>query len=189
MVLEHLRWPALIAGRVLEHGGVLAYPTDTVWGLGCDPYNERAVQRILDIKQRPREKGLILVVSQLHELGVLYRSIPDEMLERICAPQKRPTTWLIPDPYHFIPEWIRGRFDSVAVRVSTSPAIVAMCRQIRGPLVSTSANPAGLEPARSRLRVRQYFQDSLDLVFPGEVQPGAQPSIIRDAITNQIIRV
>lgn len=166
----------------------MAYPTDTVWGLGCDPFNEGAVRRILALKGRPEDKGLILVVAAPEQLGALYGSLSRQVRQRLAAPTERPTTWLVPDAHGHIPAWIRGRFSSVAVRVSTHPALQALCRALQGPIVSTSANPAGLPPAHSRLRVQQYFDAELDLVFPGETKPGARPSIIRDAVSDAVLR-
>ena len=166
----------------------MAYPTDTVWGLGCDPFDEYAVRRILALKGRPEDKGLILVVAAPEQLGGLYERLTDSVRQRLESPTERPTTWLVPDSHAQIPAWIRGRFSSVAVRVSAHPALQALCNALQGPIVSTSANPAGLPPAHSRLRVQQYFGGALDLVFPGETRPNARPSVIRDAVTDAVIR-
>lgn len=182
------RWSALYAATLLRRGGVMAYPTDTVWGLGCDPFNRQAVHRILELKGRPEDKGLILIVSKATQLGALYHDLSPAVQQRLASQTGRPTTWLVPDDMNRIPRWIKGVFSTVAVRVSAHPILCALSTAFNGPIVSTSANPAGMAPAHSRLRVQQYFGASLELVFPGEVQVGARPSIIRDAVSDAVLR-
>ena len=176
------------AASSLRQGGVIAYPTEGVWGLGCDPFNEPAVQRILTLKQRPVEKGLILVAASIEQTQVLTGPLPQPCKKRLDETWPGPNTWLIPDPDHVIPAWIRGQFDTVAIRVSRHPAVVALCEKFGGMLVSTSANPADLPPALTEQQVRDYFPDGIDLVLPGELGGQQGPSTIRDLMSELVIR-
>ena len=156
---------AQCAARVVREGGVIAYPTEAVWGLGCDPWNEDAVYRLLALKARPVEKGLIVVAANIHQLDFLLEDLPDVWLDRLAGTWPGPNTWLVPHQER-LPEWVTGVHDSVAVRVTDHPLVQELCH-LTGPLISTSANPAGRPAARTRLRVEQYFHDELDAILGG----------------------
>jgi L-threonylcarbamoyladenylate synthase len=164
----------------LQHGGIIAYPTEGVWGLGCDPFDQAAVLRILALKQRPVEKGLILVAAGVDQVAALLSPLTQEQRATVLATWPGPTTWLLPDPGQLVPAWIKGKFATVAVRVSAHPGVVRLCRAFGGPLVSTSANPADAPPATSRLRVLTWFGADLDYVVPGRLGGQRGPSVIRD---------
>jgi L-threonylcarbamoyladenylate synthase len=175
------------AVRVLRRGLVLAYPTEGVWGLGCDPSNEAAVRRLLDLKGRSASKGLILIAASVDQVRHLLRGLSPAQLQPILATWPGPLTWLVPAPPGF-PAWITGGKPSLAVRVSAHTGVVALCKAFGGPLVSTSANPSGRAAARSELAVRRYFRERLDGLLPGELGGQQGPSEIRDALTGRIIR-
>ena len=177
-----------VAAGIIAGGGVVAYPTEAVWGLGCDPNNAEAVARLLRIKQRPVEKGLILVAADIEQLAPFLNHLTPDQHKSLQAGWPGPLTWLVPDN-GAVPPWIRGEFDSVALRVSAHPTVRALCSAFGGPLVSTSANPSAKAPARNALRVRRYFQDQLDYVVPGELGDSAKPSEIRDLLTGEIRRL
>ena len=181
-------WHINNAYQAMYAGGVIAYPTEAVWGLGCDPWNESAVQRLLALKQRPGHKGLILVASRWQQIQPLIAHLNDEQIARLQQTWPGPNTWLVPDPEDWVPQWIKGQHSTVAVRVSAHPAIKALCDAANGPIVSTSANPAGSPPARTRLKVAQYFHGALDYVMPGQLGASRQPSQVRDLVTNNTIR-
>ena len=175
------------AVAALGRGGVIAYPTESVWGLGCDPANERAVMRLLALKNRPVNKGLILVASALEQLEWLLSGVERSQYERLAASWPGPVTWLVPHR-NLVPEWITGDHDTVAVRVSAHAGVCALCQAWGGVLVSTSANPAGSAPALNQLQIRRYFGDSLDFVVPGRVGGQSRPSSIRDLKSDRTIR-
>ncbi len=175
------------AVRVLRQGLVLAYPTEGVWGLGCDPWNETAVQRLLDLKGRSASKGLILIAASVEQVRNLLRGLNPTQLQPIMASWPGPVTWLVPSPPG-IPLWITGGKPSLAVRVSAHTGVAALCRAFGGPIVSTSANPSGRQAARTELAVRRYFRERLDGLLPGELGGLQGPSEIRDALTGRIIR-
>lgn len=179
-------WQIQQAARVVRNGGVIAYPTEAVWGLGCDPWNDEAVERLLALKDRPVHKGLILVAAEVEQFDFLLEDLPEIWLARLTGSWPGPNTWLVPHQNR-LPEWISGQHDSVALRVSDHPQVRALCR-LTGPLVSTSANPAGRLSARSRLRVEQYFPGQLDAVLGGALGGRKNPSLIRDLISGDVIR-
>ena len=184
MYPKHIRH----AVDALRQGGVIAYPTEGVWGLGCDPFNEQAVTRLLHIKQRPEEKGLILVAANKRQLGPLLNNLSSSQLVALDKFWPGPVTFLLPDPDQLVPVWIKGKFATVAVRVSAHPLVNSLCKAWGGPLVSTSANPALLPPASSRLRVLTWFGDRLDYVVPGRLGGLRGPSTIRDLVSLETIR-
>lgn len=181
-------WQIRRAVDYIQQGGVIAYPTEAVWGLGCDPYNESAVTRLLELKKRPVEKGLILVASNISQVEHLLENLTDEQREVVAESWPGPNTWLIPDTADVVPGWIKGEHSSVAVRVSNHPLVVALCDRFGGLLVSTSANPAACEPALTKTKVNAYFGQRVDFVLAGELGGRTSPSVIRDAVTLNTLR-
>lgn len=180
------------AAELLQQGQVLAYPTEAVWGLGCDPFNETAFQRILTLKQRPIEKGVILLAGEINQVEHLLASLSPTLRNKVIASwsnrrqSERATTWLLPAEQH-IPTWITGQHELVAVRVSTHPLCAALCKAFDGFIVSTSANPTSLAPARSLADAEGYFGGALHYL-QGELGLSQQPSRILNALTGEVIR-
>lgn len=181
-------WQLAQAARTVRSGGVIAYPTEAVWGLGCDPWNIDAVQRILDLKQRPMEKGLIVVAGSVEQVRFLLDPLSQEQQQKALSYWPGPFTCLLPDLLHQIPRQVRGRHSSIAVRVSAHPLVQALCEATGSPLVSTSANPAGRQPARYSWQVRRYFRNGLDRLVPGQLGGYRQPSKIIDIVSGQQLR-
>jgi len=176
-----------LLARQLKAGGVCAYPTEAVWGLGCDPFNRAAVEHILDLKNRDIGKGLILVAADISQFKAYLEGISAEQREKLRNSWPGPNTWLVPDN-GYSPSWIRGKFSSVALRVSPHPIVAGLCRAFGGAIVSTSANPQGLPPARNVMRIHRYFHGLIDGQAPGLVNSKAEPSVIRDLSSGEIIR-
>ncbi|RMS79555.1 Threonylcarbamoyl-AMP synthase [Pseudomonas savastanoi] len=164
-------WRVQQAAQDIRAGAVIAYPTEAVWGLGCDPWDEEAVYRLLAIKSRPVEKGLILIADNIRQFDFLFEDFPQLWLDRMASTWPGPNTWLVPHQ-NLLPEWITGIHETVALRVTDHPTVRELCALV-GPLISTSANPAGRPAARSRLRVEQYFRGQIDGVLGGSL--GAEP--------------
>ena len=180
------RWHLQQALKVIRSGGVIAYPTEAVYGLGCQPENFIAVKRILDLKNRPINKGLIIIAAAVEQLD-RYVSFTDiSRYRQILQTWPGPVTWLLP-ARPGVADWIRGDHDSLAVRVSDHPVVRELCR-LTGPLISTSANPAGCPPAKSARKVRYYFGRSIDYILPGYIGEQQKPTEIRDAATGEVIR-
>ncbi|WP_333852885.1 L-threonylcarbamoyladenylate synthase type 1 TsaC [Leclercia sp.] len=173
---------------VLNKEDVIAYPTEAVFGVGCDPDSEVAVTRLLTLKQRPVEKGLILIAASFEQLKPY---IDDSMLtsaqrETIFAAWPGPVTFVFP-ALPTTPRWLTGRFDSLAVRVTDHPLVIELCNRFGKPLVSTSANLTGLPPCRTSEEVLAQFGDDFPVVI-GETGGRLNPSEIRDALTGERFR-
>ena len=175
------------AVQVLLAGGVIAYPTEAVYGLGCDPLNADAVQRILELKNRPWQKGLILIASDQQQLLPFIQPLSPELQAQLNQTWPGPVTWLLPARPE-VPHWLRGTHQSIAVRVTAHPGTRALCDAFGGAIVSTSANPASLPPARNPLKVRSYFGQQWGMILHGPLGGRAQPSEIRDASSGRLVR-
>ncbi|KAB8312584.1 L-threonylcarbamoyladenylate synthase type 1 TsaC [Erwinia endophytica] len=172
----------------IKQGAVIAYPTEAVFGLGCDPDNESAVMALLALKQRPIEKGLILIAADYLQLQPYLddSQLSEQQKDRMFACWPGPVTWVVP-ARSTTPHWLTGRFDSLAVRVSDHPFVRQLCRAVNKPLVSTSANLSNLPPCRTVAEVYQQFGDDFP-VFLAETGGRNNPSEIRHALTGELIR-
>lgn len=175
------------AARIIRDGGVVAYPTEAVWGLGCDPWNHAAVERILALKGRPVEKGLILIAADTAAIEPYLEGLSSAERATLGAAWPGPVTWLVP-ANGVAPDWITGGRDTLALRVTAHPVAAGLCRAFGGPLVSTSANPQGLPAAVSLTRVKAYFGQEVDACTPGRVGGAIRPSEIRDLRSGRIVR-
>lgn len=171
-----------------QAGKIFAYPTEAVYGLGCDPDNEQAVMRLLSLKNRPAEKGLILVAQNYSQLlpYVDDKSIPMDKRTEILSSWPGAVTWLLPASIQ-APVWITGGSSLIAVRVSNHPKIKELCALFNKPLVSTSANKSGYAPALSAEQVEQQFAGEI-VLLGGELGGAGKPSAIRHGLSGQTIR-
>ena len=149
-------------------GGVIAYPTEGVFGLGCMPDDDEAVVRVLSIKRRSPTKGL--GDNEFPELDV-----------------SRPTTWIAPARAHVSP-LVRGDHPGLAVRLTSNATAAAICRAVESPIISTSANIARQRTVRNSLVLRRKFGACVDYIVPGACGPSSGPSEIRDLATGEVIR-
>ena len=180
------RWPINQACRAVQAGGIIAYPTEAIYGLGCDPENMDAVLDLCDLKQRPIDKGLILIASQLSQLEP-YIAPTTTQLRKATATWPGPFTWILPAS-EFAPPWITGSHTGIAVRVTAHPLAAALCDRLGHALVSTSANISNRPPARSAFQVRRIFDQQLDFILHGPTGKLAKPTRIQDAHTNKPLR-
>ncbi len=166
----------------LKLGRVIAYPTEGVWGLGCDPQNEEAVNKLLKLKKRPISKGLILVGSNLEQMNPYINT--EEYQNKLISKWPGPHTWVVPTKD--APVWVRGKYSSVAVRVSSHPTIVEICNNFGAAIVSTSANIQGKKPLRTKQEVEKSF-DQLSIV-EGSLGSLKGSTPIQDVVTERWIR-
>lgn len=171
--------------RKLRRGAILAYPTEAVYGLGCDPLNQNAVLRLLRLKQRPASKGLILAAADLEQLAP-YLRLDAGIIERCSATWPGPVTWVIP-AQNWVPAWLTGEHRSLAVRVSAHPCVRQLCERFGGPIVSSSANPGGKAPALTALQARIYFGGEI-VIFTGATEGLKTVTPIYDAISGEMLR-
>lgn len=195
------------AAKWLSEGELLAYPTESVWGIGCDAYDQAAVQRILDIKQRPQSKGMIVITDSAERLAPLLDALDDAQRQQVInswqtdsatddLQYRQAHTWLLPIPSTLattIPPWITGQYQTVAVRVIAHPIIRQLCQQMVsshnpfGLLVSTSCNPSGHPPASTFDEAYAYFGEQIRYL-QAETLGYTLPSQICDAMTGKVIR-
>ena len=177
------------AATALQAGGVIAYPTEAVWGLGCDPRDEAAVLRLLAIKQRTVDKGLILIAAQYEQLRPFLdiTAVPTERLAEVLASWPGPHTWVLPAS-NDAPRWITGAHAGIAVRISAHPPVIDLCNAYGGALVSTSANRAGQPTALVRETLDPQVLEGVDGLVDGETGGLGAPTAIRDALTGATIR-
>jgi len=171
------------AQSILQHGGIIAYSTETVLGLGCDPNNQLAVKRILWLKHRAIKNGLIVVVDGIEALQHYSQTLSQEQIETICETDK--TTWLLPTNDD-VPNWVTGSHDKVAVRISQHPSAKPLSTAMNG-IISTSANISSYKTLASQTEVRDWFGHHVDYMIIGEAGTD-QPSQIIDLLTGEKLR-
>lgn len=178
-----------VAATALRQGAVLACPTEAVWGLACDPFDEAAVLRLLALKQRAVDKGLILVAASAAQFDGLadWSALPSGREAEVRDSWPGPNTWIVPATPR-VPRWITGAHDGVALRVSAHPTVLALCEAFGGPLVSTSANPAGAPAPRRLGDLDAALLGALDGRVAGETGDRTRPSDIRDARSGAVLR-
>lgn len=170
---------------MLAAGGVAAYPTEGVYGLGCVPQSLEGAARILRMKQRRVEAGMLLIASRPEQLERwVARDVDTRRLE---SSADRPVTWVV-DPADEVPYWITGQHPGVAVRITAHPVAAALCDATDSAIVSTSANVSGRPPARNAYILRRQFRDRVDAIVPGTCGPAAGPSEIRDFRSGTVLR-
>lgn len=180
-------WKLREAVRCFNSGGLIAYPTEAVYGLGCAPLNQQSMERLLQLKQRPIEKGVILIAADYEQLLPFIQPLDDGHMRAVWNSWPGPNTWLLPAADH-LPFWLTGIHQTLAVRVTAHPLASALCRACDSPLVSTSANLSGQHPAKSALQVHQRLGDGVDYILSGPLGDSQKPSTIRDALSGRVIR-
>jgi L-threonylcarbamoyladenylate synthase len=171
----------------LQAGEVIAYPTEAVYGLGCDPRNEFAVRNILTLKGRPESAGFVLIASDMDQIKPWIADTPPEQLELAMKTWPGPVTWLFPRANH-VPDFVAGHHKTVAVRITAHPASRALCKAFGSALISSSANHSSAPPARSQKEVDDYFCGQIAGTLEGALGKGDKPSEIRDLETGAIVR-
>lgn len=156
-----------LAVEKIKAGKIIAYPTEAVYGLGCDPLNKQAVIRLLTIKNRPVRKGLILIASSLSQLEP-YLQLNNKIRTKVKTTWPGAVTWIIPAQF-WVPKWLIGRHSSLAVRVTSHPLARLLCQKMCGPLVSTSANKNSKLPATNTWKVMKNFRASGVFMLAGKL--------------------
>ena len=181
-------WHLKQAVRVLRAGGIVAYPTEAVYGLGCDPGDADSVLVLTTLKRRAVGQGFILIAADLSQVTSLIEMPQGEMGERVRASWPGHVTWVFAASPQ-VPRWLVGAMGTLAVRVTTHPLASTLCRRFGGPIISTSANLRGAPPARTALDVRGKLpRNAVDYVLSGRVGGRRAPSEIRDARDGRVIR-
>jgi L-threonylcarbamoyladenylate synthase len=177
------------AATLLHGGGVFAYPTEAVFGLGCDPDDATAFERLFALKRRSPEQGVLLIAADFAQIEryIDTAKVTDEIMQQARDSWPGPHTWIFPRSAE-VPAWVAGTHAGIALRITAHEPAAALCRAFGGALVSTSANPHGEPPARSVRTVENYFADVLDGLLDAPLGGQSDPSVIRDALSGAIIR-
>ena len=177
----------LTAARIIANGGIVAYPTESCFGLGCDPRNTNSIRRLLQIKKRSRDKGLILISDCFDRLLYFIDPVPEDKKHMMFASWPGPNTWLCPAKSN-TSIWLTGSYASIGIRVTGHPIAANLCRAAGTALVSTSANVATRPSIKHAAMVKKVFEDKLDYVLEGPIGDRGSPSRIVDLLTGQIVR-
>ena len=175
------------AARALLAGGVVAYPTEAVYGLGCLPGRRDAVHRLLAVKRRSWRKGLLLIGANLAQVERFAVLPPEPRRSEILQTWPGPVTWVL-EARPGVPNWITGGRATVAVRVTSHPLSRALCERARGALVSTSANVSDRSPLKEPLKLRRELGRFLDYVLVGDLGGLTKPTAIKDGRTGELLR-
>ena len=170
----------------LRRGGLIAYPTEYCYGLGCDPDNRIAVQRLLRLKQRPQHKGLILIAASYRQVARYLQPVTPDQQRQLKIAGAQAVTYLMP-ALPSAPRWLRGSHDTLAIRLTAHKQAAQLCRGVDCALVSTSANRSGQRPARTYAQCRRLFGRKVR-VLPGRVGKRRKPSTISTWADGKIIR-
>ena len=171
----------------LHKGGLVAYPTEAVFGLGCDPLNSEAVFSLLSLKRRMPEKGLILIASDFSQITPYIQAIPKSVIAKIHDVNQEPTTWLLP-VNEVVPAWLTGDNQTIAIRLVQHGLAKELCELAGMAIVSTSANMPGCAPTRTAFKTRLKFATKNVYTINGRAGSASKPSRIIDALSNKQIR-
>jgi len=175
------------AVELLRAGQIIAYPTEAVFGLGCDPGNEPAVRKLLSLKGRPESAGFVLIASRFSQLQPWIANTDEALVDKAMQTWPGPVTWLFPRAQN-VPDLIAGKHDTVAVRITAHQPSRALCDAFGAALISTSANHTAARPARSATEVDDYFGTDIGGILAGPLGGAEQPSQIRDLASGKILR-
>ena len=176
---------AIIAAKILKSGGVIAYPSEGVFGLGCLPSDELAIKRILTIKNRNVSKGLILIASNVEQLDP-WINLPTKV--SLPEPEEKyPITWIVPFSTK-ISKFVTGKNEGVAIRLTANPIVQSICSAVESAIISTSANFSGQPIVKNQTELKEKFSDLVDFIVPGDCGPALGSSEIRNLKTGQVLR-
>ena len=173
------------AAHIIRHGGIIAYPTDTIYGLGCNPFDIEAVERINTIKQRPANKQFILLVAHIDQIRSLV--ILDSDQESLISQSTGPTSWIAKASQH-APCWLTDKDNSLTFRISKNETVEKLCSALGHAVISTSANTSGKKPAKNVLEIHRYFHNTIDKILASNKKLTGRPSRIIRLYDNHIIR-
>lgn len=172
---------------VIQSGGIIVYPTESIYGLGCNPFKEEAVLNLLSLKKRSVKKGLILIASHVQQILPLIQPIVANDLARALKTWPGHHTWIFPKS-SLTPTWVSGSFDTIAVRVSSHPIVKVLCDKLDLPLVSTSANLTNHTALKSINEIKIQFGDKIDAYINAPLGNQAKASKMTVAHSSKQLR-
>lgn len=182
-------YKAALLNKVKAHikaGGLIAYPTESCFGIGCNPFNRKAINRIIKIKKRDKNKGMIVVAGKIGHLDRLIKPLSNNDFEYLNCFWPGHYSFILPTKRN-VPVNLTGKHNKIAVRVSSHKLIQQLCSYLAIPLVSTSANKSGFRSIKNNKECLKQFGKSI-LILPGNIGFAKNPSTIIDLVTKQVIR-
>jgi L-threonylcarbamoyladenylate synthase len=173
------------AVHLIRQGGIIAYPTETVYGLGCDPFNASAVEQLNNIKHRTPDKQFILLAGNIEQIEQLV--FISEQQQNTIMQKHEPTSWVV-DAKPSVPTWLCSDKNTVTVRISQQSEVQRLCHELGHAIISTSANLSTKKPAKNALELHKYFHFSLDKILANNKKLDAKPSKIIRLCDNHVIR-
>ncbi len=173
------------AAHVIRNGGIIAYPTDTIYGLGCDPYNAQAVDKLELLKQRSQNKPFILLAGDIKQITPLI--FLDEKQRARIKQTSEPTSWIV-NTSPLAPVWLTNNKNTLTIRISNNATVKKLCEVLGHAIISTSATPSGKKPTRNNLALHPYFHGQVDKILSSQQKLTARPSKIIRLCDNHIIR-
>ncbi len=175
------------AVKVLNQGGVIAYPTEYCFGLGCDPLNQDAVSRVLKIKGRSSDQGLLLIAADLTQVFQYADLNISPIQDQIVLSWPGPVTWTLP-ARDSAPKWLTGKHSSIAMRITAHQSSVKVCQEFGQAIVSTSANRHSQPALLTAQDVEMEMGSEIDFILRSNVGNAQQASTIRDGMTGATLR-
>lgn len=174
------------AAHLVHQGGVIVYPTETVYGLGCNPMDVEAVSYLCRLKNRDISKGLILLGNSIELFADYIKPLNATETGKISQSDE-PTSWIVP-AFENTPAWLTGNRDTLVIRITDHPVVSKLCNQLGHPLVSSSANPGAQKPAINALQIHRYFHNIVDAILVSSDTCSGQPSAIKQLGTGELLR-
>ncbi len=173
--------------NAIVKGKIVAYPTESVFGIGCDPENEKSINKIIEIKNRSKQKGLIIIADEVKKLSKFIHKDYLDLFIKKSDIESKPTTWIVPSSKHVL-NLVKGEDSSVALRITQHPIASRICKYSNKAIISTSANISSKTPAKNSNEILMQFGEEIDIIVDGRVGDSIKPTQIVDLITNKVIR-
>ena len=173
--------------NAIVKGKIVAYPTESVFGIGCDPENEKSINKIIAIKNRSKQKGLIIIADEVKKLSKFIHKDYLDLFIKKSDIESKPTTWIVPSSKHVL-NLVKGEDSSVALRITQHPIASRICKYSNKAIISTSANISNKTPAKNSNEILMQFGEEIDIIVDGRVGDSIKPTQIVDLITNKVIR-
>ncbi|MEC7885498.1 MAG: L-threonylcarbamoyladenylate synthase [Pseudomonadota bacterium] len=173
--------------NAIVKGKIVAYPTESVFGIGCDPENEKSINKIIAIKNRSKQKGLIIIADEVKKLSKFIHKDYLDLFIKKSDIESKPTTWIVPSSKHVL-NLVKGEDSSVALRITQHPIASRICKYSNKAIISTSANISSKTPAKNSNEILMQFGEEIDIIVDGRVGDSIKPTQIVDLITNKVIR-
>ncbi len=173
------------AAHIIKNGGIIAYPTDTIYGLGCDPYNIDAVEQLNIIKRRPSNKQFILLAGHVNQVKDLLLIDQNDQIK--ITKNTEPTSWVV-NASPTAPEWLTDDNNALTIRISKNDTVRKLCEALGHAIISTSANLSGKRPAENTFYLHKLFHSTIDKILATNKPHSGKSSKVIRLCDNHIFR-